>query len=380
MSDSLFSYRIHASDDTCSARSGTFVTLHGAVQTPAFMPVGTAATVKGLEVEQLRATGTDVVLANTYHLALRPGEEVVKSLGGLHRFMGWNGPILTDSGGFQLFSLAKMTKVDEQGAVFRSHIDGSLLHLTPEDAVRIQEALGSDIAMVLDHVVGLPNKEGVIRDAMERSVRWAHRCRQAATRADQAQFAIVQGGLDSRMRAECAQRLAELDFPGYAIGGLSVGEPPEEMYQTLEATVPSMPESKPRYLMGVGRPEDLLEGIRRGVDMFDCVMPTRNGRNALAFTDEGTLRLRNLRHRLDDRPLDEDCPCAACRRSRGYLRHLFMAGEMLGPVLLSLHNITYYQRLMADARRAIEEKRFEEFLVGKRTGWSAGDDNGSEPD
>ncbi len=344
------------------------------------MPVGTAATVKGLEVEQLRATGTDVVLANTYHLALRPGEEVVKSLGGLHRFMGWNGPILTDSGGFQLFSLAKMTEVDEQGAVFRSHIDGSLLHLTPEDAVRIQEALGSDIAMVLDHVVGLPNKEDVIRDAMERSVRWAHRCREAATRADQAQFAIVQGGLNSRMRAECAQRLAELDFPGYAIGGLSVGERPEEMYQTLEATVPSMPEGKPRYLMGVGRPEDLLEGIRRGVDMFDCVMPTRNGRNALAFTDEGTLRLRNLRHRLDDRPLDENCPCAACRRSRGYLRHLFMAGEMLGPVLLSLHNITYYQRLMADARRAIEEKRFEEFLVGKRTGWSAEEDNGSGPD
>ena len=226
MSDSLFSFEVQASDESCSARSGTFLTAHGAFQTPAFMPVGTAATVKGLEIEQLRATGSRILLANTYHLALRPGDEVVASLGGLHSFMGWNGPILTDSGGFQLFSLAKMTKVDEQGAVFRSHIDGSLLHLAPEDAVRIQESLGSDIAMVLDHVVGLPNPQDVVRDAMERSIRWARRCRDAATRDDQAQFAIVQGGLDSQMRVECAQRLAELDFPGYAIGGLSVGEPP----------------------------------------------------------------------------------------------------------------------------------------------------------
>ena len=340
------------------------------------MPVGTAATVKGLEVEQLYATGSRIILANTYHLALRPGDEIVASLGGLHTFMGWNGPILTDSGGFQLFSLAKRTKVDEQGAVFRSHIDGNQLHLTPEDAVRIQENLGSDIAMVLDHVVGLPHPDDVIRDAMERSIRWARRCRDAATRDDQAQFAIVQGGLDPQMRVECAERLAELEFPGYAIGGLSVGEPPEEMYQTLDATVPAMRENKPRYLMGVGRPEDLLEGIRRGVDMFDCVMPTRNGRNALAFTDEGTLRLRNLKHQLDDRPLDENCPCAACRRSRGYLRHLFMAKEMLGPILLSLHNITYYQRLVADARGAIQRRRFEEFAAAKYAGWAA---NGDEP-
>ena len=377
MSDSLFSFEVQASDGGCSARSGTFLTAHGAFQTPAFMPVGTAATVKGLEIEQLRATGSRILLANTYHLALRPGDEVVAALGGLHSFMGWNSPILTDSGGFQLFSLAKMTKVDEQGAVFRSHIDGSLLHLAPEDAVRIQENLGSDIAMVLDHVVGLPNPEIVIRDAMERSIRWARRCRDAATRDDQAQFAIVQGGLDSQMRVECAQRLAELEFPGYAIGGLSVGEPPEEMYQTLDVTVPAMPENKPRYLMGVGRPEDLLEGIRRGVDMFDCVMPTRNGRNALAFTDEGTLRLRNLRHQRDDRPLDENCPCAACRRSRGYLRHLFTAKEMLGPILLSLHNITYYQRLLTDARKAIERKRFEEFAAQKRAGWAADADTES---
>ncbi len=371
MSESLFSYEIHASDTGCRARSGTFLTAHGAVQTPAFMPVGTAATVKGLEIEQLHATGTRIVLANTYHLALRPGDEVVASLGGLHAFMGWNGTILTDSGGFQLFSLAQMTKVEEQGAVFRSHIDGSLLHLAPEDAVRIQENLGSDIAMVLDHVVGLPNPDDVIRDAMERSIRWARRCRDAATRDDQAQFAIVQGGLDPQMRAECAERLAELELPGYAIGGLSVGETPDEMYRTLDATVPSMPENKPRYLMGVGRPEDLVEGIRRGVDMFDCVMPTRNGRNALAFTDEGPLRLRNLKHQRDDRPLDENCPCVACRRSRGYLRHLFMAKEMLGPILLSIHNITYYQRLVADARTAIGRNGFESFAAKKHAGWAA---------
>ncbi len=380
MSDALFSYHIHARDSKCSARCGTLVTAHGVVKTPAFMPVGTAATIKGLEVEQLHATGTQIVLANTYHLTLRPGEGVVRSLGGLHGFMGWNGPILTDSGGFQLFSLAKMTKVDDQGAVFRSHIDGRLLHLTPEDAVRIQEALGSDIAMVLDHVVGLPNREEVIRDAMQRSVRWARRCRDAATRGDQAQFAIVQGGLDTKLRVQCAEQLGEIGFPGYAIGGLSVGEPPEEMYRTLEVTIPAMPDAKPRYLMGVGRPQDLLEGIRLGVDMFDCVMPTRNGRNALAFTDAGTLRLRNLQYQLDSRPLEEDCPCAACRRSRGYLRHLFMAGEMLGPILLSLHNITYYQRLMAGARRAIEEQRFEQFLAGKQAGWTAAGSGDSEPD
>ncbi|MHB8898606.1 MAG: tRNA guanosine(34) transglycosylase Tgt [Thermoguttaceae bacterium] len=372
----MFSYQVHATDGTCRARSGSFSTPHGTLPTPAFMPVGTAATVKGLEIEQIRATGTRMLLANTYHLTLRPGEQVVRAIGGLHSFMGWNGPILTDSGGFQLFSLAQMTKVDEDGAVFRSHIDGSLLHLTPEDAVRIQEALGSDVAMVLDHVVGLPNTDRVIRDAMERSVRWARRCRQAARRPDQAQFAIVQGGLDWQMRVECAERLAELDFPGYAIGGLSVGEQPDQMYEALDVTVPAMPIGKPRYLMGVGRPEDLLEGIRRGVDMFDCVMPTRNGRNALAFTDEGTLRLRNRKYRLDDRPLEEACPCAACRRSRAYLRHLFMAKEMLGPILLSLHNITYYQRLVVQSRAAIEANRFEPFAAGKLAGWAAAADDG----
>ncbi|NLY03110.1 MAG: tRNA guanosine(34) transglycosylase Tgt [Rhodopirellula sp.] len=354
-----------------AARRGTLHTLHGCVALPAFMPVGTAGTVKGVEIEQVRATGAQMLLGNTYHLALRPGEQVVEALGGLHRLMGWDGPILTDSGGFQLFSLARMTKVTEEGAVFRSHIDGRLLELSPEHAIRIQEALGSDVAMVLDHVVGLPNEPAVVRDATERTVRWAQRCRDASRRDNQAVFAIVQGGLDPGARIWCAERLAELDFPGYAIGGLSVGESPDEMYHTLEATVPAMPEDRPRYLMGVGRPVDLLEAIHRGVDLFDCVMPTRNGRNAMAFTDRGSLRLRNLQYERDERPIEEGCPCVACRRSRGYIRHLFMAREMLGPILLSIHNLTYYQRLLAGAREAISNDCFGEYRAARLLAWEA---------
>jgi queuine tRNA-ribosyltransferase len=333
------------------------------------MPVGTQGTVKGMTIDMLRATGAEMILGNTYHLALRPGEQLIAELGGLHAFTGWNGPILTDSGGFQLFSLAQMTKVTEEQATFRSHIDGSLLHLSPERAVAIQEALGSDVAMVLDHVVPLPSDEPAIRDACARTIRWAERCKKAVTRSDQAQFAIVQGGLISELRTECARALAQLDFPGYAVGGLSVGEKPEEMYRTLESTCPALPHDKPRYLMGVGRPEDLLEAIRRGIDMFDCVMPTRNGRNALAFTDRGTLRLRNAVHANDRRPLEENCPCPACRHSRAYIRHLFMADEMLGPMLVSAHNLTYYQRLMAGARAAIEADAFREFHEEKTRGW-----------
>ncbi len=336
---------------------------------PAFMPVGTQATVKGLEIQQLRATGTQMVLANTYHLTLRPGEQIVAALGGLHRFMGWDGPILTDSGGFQLYSLAKMTKVSEAAAVFRSHVDGRLLELSPERAVQIQEALGSDVAMVLDHVVGLPNEPEVIRDAAERTVRWARRCREASRRDDQALFGIIQGGLDPDLRASCAEQLAQIGFAGYALGGLSVGERPDQMLRIVEATIPSTPADCPRYLMGVGRPEDLLEAVGRGIDLFDCVMPTRNGRNAMAFTDQGTLRLRNVQYESDPRPLQEGCPCPACRRSRGYVRHLFMAGEMLGPILLSIHNITYYQRLLAEGRAAIVADRFEQFRAEKLRGW-----------
>jgi queuine tRNA-ribosyltransferase len=284
--------------------------------------------------------------------------------------MGWDGPILTDSGGFQVFSLADRMTVDERGVRFRSHVDGAAVELTPERAVAIQEQLGSDIAMVLDHVVALPNSREVVADAMRRSVRWAQRCQAAATRADQTLFAIVQGGLDAELRAESAELLTPLNFAGYAIGGLSVGESPAEMYAALDKTTPLLPQNKPRYLMGVGRPIDLLEGIARGVDMFDCVMPTRNGRNALAFTNAGPIRLRNQQYALDRQPLDAACPCPACRHSRGYLRHLFQANEMLGPILLSIHNITYYQRLVQQARTAIEESRFAAFVSERRRGWA----------
>ncbi len=366
-----FSFELHATDSGSAARISTLVTPHGAVEMPAFMPVGTQGTVKGLPVDAVRATGAQMMLANTYHLALRPGEEVVKALSGLHSFSGWSGPILTDSGGFQLFSLAQNTRVTEEGASFRSHIDGDLFELTPERSVAIQEALGSDVAMVLDHVVALPNDPHVVRDATERTIRWARRCREAHSRGDQALFAIVQGGLDLQLRVDCAGALAELDFPGYAVGGLSVGEEPAEMYRILEATVPALPADRPRYLMGVGRPRDLLEAIRRGIDLFDCVMPTRNGRNALAFTDEGPIRLRNLQFQRDPRPLEEDCPCTACRHSRGYLRHLFMANEMLGPMLVSLHNLTYYQRLLTATREAIRQGRFSEFADAKLRIWES---------
>jgi queuine tRNA-ribosyltransferase len=356
-------------DRGSAARRGVFHTPHGAVDTPAFMPVGTQATVKGLTAAHVRATGAQMVLANTYHLALRPGEEVVAALGGLHRFMDWDGPVLTDSGGFQLYSLAQLTRVTEQAATFRSHIDGRTMELSPERAVAIQEALGSDVAMVLDHVVALPGAPEAVADATERTVRWAERSRAALRRADQAQFAIVQGGLDEGLRLACAERLVRMDFPGYAVGGLSVGERPEEMYRVLDAVAPALPDDRPRYLMGVGRPRDLVEAIGRGIDLFDCVMPTRNGRNALAFTESGPLRLRNLRHERDDRPLEESCPCAACRHSRGYLRHLFMADEMLGPILLSIHNLTFYQRLLASAREAIAAGRFADFRAERLGQW-----------
>jgi queuine tRNA-ribosyltransferase len=364
-----FSFELLHADAANQVRRGRFHTPHGAVETPAFMPVGTVGTVKGLTIDQLRATGAQMILGNTYHLALRPGEETVRALGGLHRFMGWSGPILTDSGGFQVFSLAQMTKVKEQSATFRSHIDGSLVELSPERAVAIQEALGSDVAMVLDHVVGLPNTYEVLEDAVHRTTRWAERSLRAAQRPDQVLFGIVQGGLFPELRAESARQLVELDFPGYAVGGLSVGEPPAEMYAMLDVTVPLLPTDRPRYLMGVGTPRDLLEAVARGIDLFDCVMPTRNGRNALAFTDQGTRRMRNLQYARDEAPLEENCPCPACRHSRGYLRHLFMAGEMLGPILLTAHNLTYYQRLMQGMRTAIEQNQFDTFKQEKIAGW-----------
>jgi len=366
---SSFSFELSHRDASTSARRGVFLTPHGAVQTPAFMPVGTQATVKGVTIDQVAATGAEMILGNTYHLALRPGPETVERLGGLHGMTGWGGPILTDSGGFQIFSLSDLGEVTEQQATFRSHIDGAIVHLTPERSIEIQESLGSDVAMVLDHVIALPASDAQVADATERSIRWARRCLHAARRDDQAKFAIVQGGLNKTLRAECARELATMPFEGFAVGGLSVGETPEEMYEIVEATTPELPETRPRYLMGVGRPIDLLENIARGIDLFDCVMPTRNGRNGLAFTDAGPLKLRNAIHRHDTRPLEDACPCVACRHSRGYLRHLFVAGEMLGPILLSIHNLTYYQRLLADARSAIEQHRYDVFVQQKIAGW-----------
>ncbi len=357
-----FSFELRVEDTGSSARLGCLRTQRGDVATPVFMPVGTQGTVKGLTVDQIQSTGAGLILGNTYHLALRPGAECIARLGGLHAFMGWPGPILTDSGGFQIFSLADRATITEQGVAFRSHIDGAKLELTPEESIRIQEQLGSDIAMVLDHVVALPSAEGLVKEAMERSTRWAERCLVAACSKEQAKFAIVQGGLDAELRKTSADSLTALPFDGYAVGGLSVGEAPAEMYRVIEATTPHLPTDKPRYLMGVGRPIDLLEGIARGIDMFDCVMPTRNGRNALAFTWNGPLRLRNASHTEDERPLDEACPCLACRHSRAYLRHLFMSKEMLGPILLTHHNLTFYQQLMEQARREIAGGTFANWL------------------
>ncbi len=367
---SQFDFQLSHRDATTSARRGLFLTPHGPVETPGFMPVGTQGTVKGVTIDQVAQTGADMILGNTYHLALRPGHETVRRLGGLHEMSGWNGPILTDSGGFQVFSLKAINQITEQAATFRSHVDGAIIRLTPEHSIEIQEALGSDVAMVLDHVIALPATRDQVEDAMARSVRWAARCLEAAQREDQARFAIVQGGLDIELRTQCARELAAMRFDGYAVGGLSVGETPDEMYRITAATCPELPADKPRYLMGVGRPIDLLESIARGIDLFDCVMPTRNGRNALAFTDSGQLRMRNAVHREDTRPLEPDCPCVACRHSRGYLRHLFNAGEMLGPILLSIHNLTYYQRLMREAREAIQQDRYETYLAEKKAGWA----------
>lgn len=367
-----FSYELVHEDSETAARAGVWNTPHGAVQTPAFMPVGTLASVKGLTPDQLRQAGSQMVLANTYHLALRPGPEVVAKLGGLHGFMNWDGPILTDSGGFQVFSLADLRKLGEDSVVFRSHIDGSEFELSPERAVQIQEQLGADCIMCLDecppHDVG-PEK---MQAAVDLTTRWAQRCRDAQQRDDQALFGILQGGTDRALRERSAEGLLPLDFPGYAVGGLSVGEEPQQMYDTLDFTVPHLPADRPRYLMGVGRPEDLIEGVLRGIDLFDCVMPTRNGRNALAFTSQGRVRLRNSKHRTDESPLDPECDCPVCTQfSRAYLRHLFAVKEMLGPILASWHNIAFYQKLLRELRQAIREDRAAEFRRLQLARWGA---------
>jgi queuine tRNA-ribosyltransferase len=353
------------------ARSGLLATPHGLVETPAFMPVGTAGSVKGLTPEMVRDAGARIILGNTYHLALRPGDELIRDLGGLHKFMNWPGPILTDSGGFQVYSLAAQVQITDHGAKFRSHIDGTPLELTPERAVEIQENLGSDIAMVLDECPPSCSDPDIMRGAIRRSILWAERCRRHHGRPDQAQFAIVQGGLDVKLRADCARELVAMNFPGYALGGFSVGESPGEMHAALPACAAMLPEDKPRYLMGVGRPEDLLAAVAAGIDMFDCVMPTRNGRNALAFTMDGPIRLRNARHRRDSAPVESGCPCYCCANySRAYLHHLFAADEMLGPTLLSLHNLAFYLRLMRESRAAIAAGTFAAYQAGCLARWT----------
>jgi queuine tRNA-ribosyltransferase len=354
-----------------AARRGRLCTPHGDVETPIFMPVGTQATVKGLTPDQLESAGARILLGNTYHLALRPGADLIAELGGLHRFMNWQGPILTDSGGFQVYSLAQSRKISDEGAVFRSHIDGALLELTPERAVALQESLGSDIAMCLDECPPGDTPLEYLRVAVQRTLLWARRCRDAHRRSDQALFAIVQGGTDLDLRRHCAAALAEMDFPGYALGGFSVGETEAQMLSALGPSAELLPANKPRYLMGVGRPQDILEGIASGIDLFDCVMPTRSGRNALAFTDGGAVKMRNAKHRRDPAPLESGCPCYTCRHfSRAYLHHLFLAGEMLGPTLLSLHNVAYYLRLAARAREAIAQGCFDSFRAVRLACWS----------
>jgi queuine tRNA-ribosyltransferase len=370
-----FSFKLHTTDG--AARRGSFVTLHGAVQTPAFMPVGTQGTVKGLKPEDVAAAGAEIVLGNTYHLMLRPGPKRVAALGGLHKFMNWQKPILTDSGGFQMMSLATLRKISEQSVVFRSHIDGAMFELSPERAIEIQALLGADISMQLDECLKLPATREEIERAMRLSLRWAERSRRAfegLAREGYALFGIVQGGDDLQLRGESARELTQLGYEGYAIGGLAVGEPQEVMLNVVAETAPQLPAERPRYLMGVGMPHDLLEAVARGIDMFDCVMPTRNGRHGMAFTRFGSINLANARHADDPRPLDKDSPHPAARTySRAYLHHLTKANEMLGAVLLSTINIAYYQALMAGMRAAIEAGRFSEYRAQKLEGWQRGD-------
>ncbi|MCB2186583.1 MAG: tRNA guanosine(34) transglycosylase Tgt [Deltaproteobacteria bacterium] len=344
------------------ARAGVLTTRRGVVPTPVFMPVGTQGTVKSLLPAEVTASGARLILANTYHLMVRPGTGLVARLGGLHRFMDWPGPILTDSGGFQVFSLAGLRKVDEQGVVFRSHLDGQLMELTPERAVAAQEELGSDLMMVLDECPPAGASRDYLEAALARDHRWARRAREARTEEGGALLGIVQGGIHADLRARSAELLMELDLDGYALGGLSVGEPKEAMYETIEATVPLLPPDKPVYLMGVGEPGDLVRAVGLGVDLFDCVMPTRMGRNGTLLVPQGRLNLRNARFRDDDQPVEEGCPCPACRRySRAYLRHLFQARELLAYRLATMHNLTYVAGLMAGLGRAIASGAYERF-------------------
>jgi queuine tRNA-ribosyltransferase len=368
-----FAFQILARDG--AARRGEIVTSRGTIRTPAFMPVGTQATVKAMYPDQVHELGADIVLANTYHLMLRPGAERVAALGGLHRFMNWPYPILTDSGGFQVMSLAKLRKLDMDGVTFRSHIDGSEHRLTPERSVEIQTLLGADIMMQLDECIALPAEEAEIERAMILSLAWAERSKAAFDGAGgRALFGIVQGGDNADLRLKSARALTDIGFDGYAVGGLAVGEPQEVMLKVLEETVPALDEDRPRYLMGVGTPDDILSSVRRGIDMFDCVMPTRAGRHGQAFTRFGTVNLRNARHADDPRPLDESADCPASRTwSRAYLHHLVKAGETLGAMLLTWNNLAYYQDLMSGVRQAVSAGTYDDYCATVRAGWAAGD-------
>jgi queuine tRNA-ribosyltransferase len=359
-----FSFKVHKQDG--HARTGLITTAHGNIRTPAFMPVGTAGTVKGMLPEQVRASGADIILGNTYHLMLRPSAEVVGRLGGLHKFMQWDGPILTDSGGFQVMSLAKLRKITEAGVTFQSHLDGNSYELTPERAIEIQHLLGSDITMVLDECTPHPAPYEEAAESMRLSMRWAERCKKAFTpREGYGLFGIVQGGMNRDLREESARALQSIGFDGYAVGGLAVGEGQKTMFGVLDYTVPLLAQDKPRYLMGVGKPSDIIGAVLRGVDMFDCVIPTRAGRFGRAYTSQGELNLKNAKYTEDAAPVDKQCGCPCCSRfSRAYIHHLFKADEMLGPMLLTHHNIYYYQTLMKAIHKTIESGTLEEFSTG----------------
>ena len=358
-----FRFTLIKKDPASSARLGKFTTQHGEVNTPVFMPVGTQAAVKTLSPDDLVSIGAEIILSNTYHLFLRPGHELIRDFGGIQRFMGWNGPVLTDSGGFQVFSLAELRKITEEGVTFQSHIDGGAKHfISPEYAVEIQEALGADIIMAFDECIPYPATRDYALESLERTLRWAKRCNDAKKKTDQALFGIVQGGMYPDLRKQSAEALVDIGFDGYAIGGLSVGETKPMMYEMIEASMPLLPGNMPRYLMGVGTPEDLVESVDRGIDMFDCVMPTRNARNGTFFTSFGKVVIRNAQYERDNQPIDRSCECYTCRTfTRAYLRHLFNAGEVSALRLGTIHNLFFYLNLMRSIRLSIEKGRFKEF-------------------
>lgn len=356
-------YKLIKKDCNCKARRGEITTPHGTIQTPVFMPVGTAAAVKAMRPEEVKELGAEIILSNTYHLYLRPGHDIVKEAGGLHKFMNWDKPILTDSGGFQVFSLGKLRKITEEGVEFRSFIDGSKHMLSPEKSIEVQTALGSDIMMAFDECAPYPATREYVKNSLERTTRWLKRCKEAHKNTEkQALFGIMQGGMYRDLREQSAREIVELDLPGYAIGGLSVGEPKEEMCEVLDYAVDLLPENKPRYLMGVGTPDYLFEGVERGLDMFDCVLPTRIARNGTAMTSHGSINIKNAKFERDFTPLDHECDCYTCRNySRAYIRHMFKANEIMSSMLLSNHNLHFLVNTMKNIRKAIEEDRFLEY-------------------